>query len=124
MRTLTRTEVFEANKTRTVLNWVSHQTWYNKSISDMIKNTLNHYSNMQGVESDITITELKNKFRDYIKKCVDNKKYLEKELDKERKSFVSPSYRNIKAFFKGEELPFETVEEYQSYLKDYILTEL
>ena len=124
MRTLTRTEVFEVNKTRTVLNWVSYQIWYNKPISDMIKNTLNHYSNMQGVETDITITELKNKFRDYIKKCVDNKKYLEKELDKERKSFLSPSYRNIKAFFKGEELPFETVEEYQSYLKDYILTEL
>lgn len=117
-----RSEVFEVNKTISVLNWVCNNIWFDKSIKESIKQTLAYYKeDIAGLELDITIKEVKEKYRQYILKCINDKQYLKNELEKERKAYASPSFKNIKEFFKWQHLPFTTIEDYQTFLVNNVI---
>lgn len=121
---VTRSEVFEANKTVIVLNWAKNYYWEGKDIKISLEKTLNHeLDNVSkyGIIGDITIDEYKNKLYTYVEKCINDIDYLKRELDRERKTYIKPSYKNIKEFFIENELPFKNVVEYQGFLRRVII---
>jgi len=124
---LQASKVFEQNKTRAVLNWVTSYYWYNKDISEMIQNSLRHYRDYvlsdNGIEKDMTLEQVKTGYKNYVSNCVTDIDYLQRELTKERKTYIKPSAKNLTEFFKLEELPFTKVSEYQKFLADHVLHE-
>lgn len=117
---VTRSEVFEANKTMIVLNWAKNYYWEGKDIKISIENTLNHeLENVSkyGVVGDISINDYKNKLYNYIEKCINDIDYLKRELTELRKTHIKPVCKNIKEFFIENELPFKDVIEYQGFLR-------
>lgn len=120
---LKRSLILDRNKTRIVQNWVSFYKWHNKDIKQSINKTLEHYSEMTGIELDITVEEVRIMLKEYVAKCIKDINYLARELNKDRRDYYSPSYKNLKEYFKGNELPFNDVKEYQMFLKNYVITE-
>lgn len=122
---LKRSEVLKANQFRIVLNWVLHYHWENKEISTSIKNTIEHYREgvYGGIEIDITLNEVKNRLKKLVEQYVNDDKMLKRDIDKERKTYVVPSAKNVAEFFKVNELPFRTVTEYQNFLRNYVVGE-
>lgn len=114
---VTRSEVFEANKTTILLNMSKKHYWEEKDIKQIINEHLNHVqSNADyGVNTDISIEQYKNKLKEYINKCIINHKFLNQELNLERKTYI-PSPKNIADFFAENELPFKNTFEYQRFL--------
>jgi len=121
---VTRSEVFEANKTVIILNWAKNYYWEGKDIKKSIEKTLNHeLDNVSkyGIVGDISIDEYKNKLYLYVEKCIHDIDYLKRELTELRKTYVIPSCKNIKEFFIENELPFKNVMEYQGFLRRVII---
>ena len=120
---VTRSEVFEANKTVIILNWAKNYYWEGKDVKTSIENTLNHeLDNVSkyGIVGDISINDYKNKLYNYVEKCINDIDYLKKELTELRKTYVKPVCKNIKEFFIENELPFKDVVEYQGFLRRVI----
>lgn len=112
-----KSDVLNVNKVVIVLNWAKNYHWENKPIKNSIKRTINHYHNMTGVEPDITNKDVKRILKQYIYKCITDINYLKKELNNERKTYVSPYPRNIKEFFEVNELPYKNINDYRNFLK-------
>lgn len=111
-----RSKVLESNKTVIVLNWAKAYNWEGKDIKESINKTLNYYREMENIEPDITINQVKERLKQYLYKCITNDSYLRQELNEERKMYINPSAKNIQEFFKVNELPYKNTFEYANFL--------
>ena len=113
---LKRSFILDRNKTRIILNWATAYNWKGKDIKESINKTLNHYESMENIVPDISITEVREGLKQYIYKCITNNNYLKQELNLERKTYISPSAKNIEEFFIVNELPYKNIFEYANFL--------
>lgn len=121
-----RSDILKANQFRIILNWVLFYHWEGKEIRKSIERTLEHYTeHVEGgtIEVDISIPEVKNRLQNLVKTYTEDIKKLERDLTRERKTYIQPPAKNAKEFFKENTLPFTSVEEYQSFLFNHVLGE-
>lgn len=122
---VTRKTVLKVNAFVIILNWTKEEIWGKREIRESIVETLDTIREEEiYVPSDITIKECKNYLQALIKLYAENINALKKDITKERKTYVRPLIRSTAEFFRENELPFKTAEEYQAFLAVNVLPEI